>query len=66
MKLILKFAITAIFVLGFTYAVSGCLDLLFAGQQQVSIPTTTFSCFVQAVTVTTQCQAAPAAGLRAY
>lgn len=25
-----------------------------------------FSCFVQAVTVTTQCQAAPAAGLRAY
>jgi hypothetical protein len=25
-----------------------------------------FSCFVEAVTVTTQCQAAPAAGLRAY
>jgi hypothetical protein len=25
-----------------------------------------FSCFVQAVTVTTQCQAAPGAGLRAY
>jgi len=25
-----------------------------------------FSCFVQAVTATTQCQAAPAAGLRAY
>lgn len=25
-----------------------------------------FSCFLQAVTVTTQCQAAPAAGLRAY
>jgi hypothetical protein len=25
-----------------------------------------FSCFIQAVTVMTQCQAAPAAGLRAY
>lgn len=36
------------------------------GQQQVSSPITQFSCFVQAATVTTQCQAAPAAGLRAY
>lgn len=36
------------------------------GQQQTSLPITKFSCFVQAVTVTTQCQAAPAAGLRAY
>lgn len=30
------------------------------------VPATFFSCFVEAVTVTTQCQAAPAAGLRAY
>ncbi len=30
------------------------------------VPTTPFSCFVEAATVTTQCQAAPAAGLRAY
>lgn len=29
-------------------------------------PATRFSCFIQAVTVTTQCQAAPAAGLRNY
>lgn len=29
-------------------------------------PATRYSCFVQAVTVTTQCQAAPAAGLRNY
>ncbi len=36
------------------------------GQQQISQPVSKFSCFVQAVTVTTQCQAAPAAGLRAY
>lgn len=36
------------------------------GQQQVSQPITKFSCLVQAVTVMTQCQAAPAAGLRAY
>jgi hypothetical protein len=43
-----------------------CLTLSTDGQQQVSIPISTFSCFVQAVTVTTQCQAAPAAGLRAY
>lgn len=32
----------------------------------VSQPRSTFSCFVQAVTATTQCVAAPAAGLRAY
>src|SRR5256885_608841 len=43
-----------------------CLSLSADGQQQVSAPTSTFSCFVQAVTATTQCQAAPAAGLRAY
>jgi hypothetical protein len=36
------------------------------GQSQVSQPITQFSCLVQAVTATTQCQAAPAAGLRAY
>jgi hypothetical protein len=36
------------------------------GQSQISQPITKFSCLVQAVTVTTQCQAAPAAGLRAY
>ena len=36
------------------------------GQSNVSAPITKFSCFVQAVTATTQCQAAPAAGLRAY
>jgi len=36
------------------------------GQQQTSLPITRFSCFVQAVTAITQCQAAPAAGLRAY
>lgn len=35
-------------------------------QSQISQPISKFSCFVQAVTVTTQCQAAPAAGLRAY
>lgn len=29
-------------------------------------PATFFSCFIEAVTVTTQCQAAPAAGFRAY
>src|SRR6266576_226498 len=43
-----------------------CLSLSADGQQQLSAPITKFSCFVQAVTVTTQCQAAPAAGLRAY
>jgi len=37
-----------------------------SGQSNVSSPVTKFSCFVQAVTATTQCQAAPAAGLRAY
>jgi hypothetical protein len=36
------------------------------GDQQLSSPITRFSCLVQAVTVMTQCQAAPAAGLRAY
>lgn len=36
------------------------------GQQQTSQPISKFSCFVQGVTATTQCQAAPAAGLRAY
>jgi hypothetical protein len=35
-------------------------------QSNVSAPITKFSCFVQGVTATTQCQAAPAAGLRAY
>lgn len=29
-------------------------------------PATFFSCFIQAVTVTTECQPAPAAGFRAY
>lgn len=43
-----------------------CLALPLDGQQQTSSPITKFSCFVQAVTITTQCQAAPAAGLRAY
>jgi hypothetical protein len=43
-----------------------CLPNMTDGQQQVSQPISKFSCFVQAVTVTTQCQAAPAAGLRAY
>jgi len=43
-----------------------CLSLSADGQQQISAPISKFSCFVQAVTVTTQCQAAPAAGLRAY
>lgn len=43
-----------------------CLPLLMDGQQQVSQPNAKFSCFVQAATATTQCQAAPAAGLRAY
>jgi len=43
-----------------------CLTIATDGQQQTSSPITKFSCFVQAVTVTTQCQAAPAAGLRAY
>ena len=46
--------------------VIACLSLPLDGQQQMSQPTTKFSCFVQAVTVTTQCQPAPAAGLRAY
>ncbi len=43
-----------------------CLSLSADGQQQVSAPISKFSCFVQAVTATTQCQAAPAAGLRVY
>jgi hypothetical protein len=43
-----------------------CLPVLMDGQQQVSQPTSKFSCFVQAVTATTQCQAAPASGIRAY
>jgi len=38
-----------------------CLSLSADGQQQVSAPISKFSCFVQAVTATTQCQAAPAA-----
>src|SRR5882762_5195999 len=42
------------------------LATLTDGQQQISQPISKFSCFVQAVTVTTQCQSAPAAGLRAY
>jgi len=41
-------------------------SLALDGQQQVSQPITQFSCLVQAATVMTQCQAAPAAGLRAY
>jgi hypothetical protein len=53
-----KLAIIAAFLL--------CLPMLTDGQQQISQPVTRFSCFVQAVTVTTQCQVAPAAGLRAY
>lgn len=53
-----KFFILAAFLL--------CLTISTDGQQQISSPITKFSCFVQAVTVTTQCQAAPAAGLRAY
>jgi len=42
------------------------LPRLTDGQQQSSNPVTKFSCFVQGVTVTTQCLAAPAAGIRAY
>lgn len=42
------------------------IPALLDGQSQTSQPISKFSCFVQAVTVTTQCQAAPAAGLRAY
>lgn len=44
------------------------LELAPAQAQSVILPQPApiFSCFVQAVTVTTQCQAAPAAGLRAY
>jgi hypothetical protein len=42
------------------------LPRLTDGQQQDSNPVTKFSCFVQAVTATTQCLAAPAAGIRAY
>lgn len=48
----------------------GCLALAPAAWAQnwyyAPIGGNTFSCFVQAVTVTTQCQAAPAAGLRNY
>ena len=43
-----------------------CLSISLDGQQQISQPISRFSCFVQAVTATTQCQAAPAAGIRAY
>src|SRR2546421_4382711 len=43
-----------------------CLSFPLDGQQQTSQPISKFSCFVQAVTATTQCQSAPAAGLRAY
>ena len=50
----------------FIAAIILCVPLWTDGQQQVSQPITQFSCLVQAVTVTTQCQAAPAAGLRAY
>ena len=42
------------------------IPALLDGQSQTSQPISKFSCFVQAVTVTTQCQAAPASGLRAY
>jgi len=56
---LLLLALAAVVTLGlYSYAVYG--------QSNVSAPVTKFSCLVQAATVTTQCQAAPASGLRAY